>query len=73
MESGKNFKIIEIPYKYPKDILNSLKYKKIGYDPKLFTTSTLERYFDNKYQLIPIKNNLVDEIYSEKIKKNKFF
>tara|TARA_B100001741_G_C16548439_1_gene598066 strand:+ start:627 stop:2327 length:1701 start_codon:yes stop_codon:yes gene_type:complete len=73
LESGKNFKIVEIPYNYPKDILNSIKYKKIGYDPKLFTSSTLERYFDNKYQLVPIKKNFVDEIYSEKNKKNKFF
>ena len=73
LESGKNFKIVEIPYNYPKDILNSIDYKKIGYDPKLFTSSTLERYFDNKYQLVPIKKNFVDEIYSEKNKKNKFF
>ena len=32
MESGKNFKIIEIPYKYPKDILdNSKKYYDFDY------------------------------------------
>ena len=45
MESGKNFKIFEIPYKYPKDVLNINKIKHIGYDPNLFTNSTLQRYF----------------------------
>ena len=34
MESGKEFRIIEIPYTYPKDILNNKIYKKVGYDPK---------------------------------------
>ena len=69
LESGKKFNIIEIPYTYPKDILDYNKHKKIGYDPKLFASSTLERYFGNKYQLIPIKKNLVDLILLEKQKK----
>ena len=69
IESGKKFNIIEIPYTYPKDILDYNKHKKIGYDPKLFASSTLERYFGNKYQLIPIKKNLVDLIFLEKQKK----
>ncbi len=60
IESGKNFNIFEIPYIYPKNILNNNKIKKIGYDPKLFTKITLERYFGNKYQLIPLKDNLID-------------
>ena len=69
MESGKNFKIIEIPYSLPKDILNNRKFKKIGYDPKLFTYSSLENYFGYNYQLIPIKQNLIDIIFLEKEKK----
>ncbi len=73
IESGKNFKIFEIPYTYPKDILNINKIKRIGYDPKLFTVSTLERYFGYKYQLIPIKNNLVDMIFHEKKEKEDLF
>ena len=59
MESGKNFKIIEIPYKYPKDILDNSKFKKIGYDPKLFTSKTLKTYFGQQFKIIPIKNNLI--------------
>ena len=45
LESGKNFKIFEVPYTYPKDVLKNKIINKIGYDPKLFTFSTLERYF----------------------------
>ena len=73
IESGKNFKIIEIPYTYPKDILDINKIQKIGYDPKLFTNSTLERYFSKKFQLISINKNLIDLIYLKKIKKNNIF
>ena len=73
MESGKYFEIIEIPYIFPKDILNYKRINKIGYDPKLFTSPTLSKYFGHKYHLIPIKKNLVDCIYSEKEKKTDLF
>ena len=73
LESGKNFKIIEIPYKYPRDVLDINKIKRIGYDPDLFTTTTLERYFGYKFQLISIKKNLIDLISLEKKKGNKIF
>tara|TARA_B100001029_G_C15051959_1_gene451418 strand:- start:534 stop:2237 length:1704 start_codon:yes stop_codon:yes gene_type:complete len=74
IESGKTFKLIEIPYSYPKDILNNNKVNKIGYDPKLFTSSIIKRYFGSKFNLIPIKENLVDAIYNEKEKEiNEFF
>ena len=73
IESGKNFKILEIPYTYPKNVLNINKIKRVGYDPKLFTVSTLQRYFGYKYQLIPIKKNLVDLIFQEKRKKENLF
>ena len=48
-ESGKKFKICEIPYVWPKDILK--KQIKIGYDPDLFTWSTLNKYFGENYNL----------------------
>jgi len=73
MQSGKNFKIIEIPYTYPKDMLDTNKYKKIGYDPKLFTSLTLKNYFGYKFKLIPININFVDTIFLEKEKKPNFF
>ena len=73
IESGKYFRLIEIPYSYPKHILSNSKIKKIGYDPKLFTSTTLLRYFENKFQLIPINQNLVDEVFQEKEKKINLF
>ncbi len=51
-ESGKEFKIFEIPYVWPKDILK--KQIKIGYDPDLFTWTTLNKYFGENYILVPI-------------------
>ena len=73
IESGKNFKIAEIPYTYPRDILDKNKFKKIGYDPKLFTSSVMELYFGQEYQLIPIAENLIDVIFLEKNRKEHFF
>ena len=71
IESGKNFKIIEIPYTYPKDILDNNKFKRIGYDPKLFTLATLERLFGHNYQLIPIKKKSSRYNFFRKRKKTK--
>ncbi len=51
-EAGKKFKICEIPYVWPKDILK--KQIKIGYDPDLFTWSTLNKYFGENYNLVPL-------------------
>ena len=73
LESGKKFQIVEIPYTYPKEILNEKKIQKIGYDPKLFTSLTLVRYFEKKYKLVPVKINFVDLIYSNYKKKVNFF
>ncbi len=73
MECGKNFKIFEIPYTLPKKILDNKILTRIGYDPKLFTYNTLENYFGYKYQLIPIKQNLVDAVYLEKEKRINYF
>ncbi len=51
-ESGKEFKICEIPFVWPKNILK--KQIKIGYDPDLFTWSTLNKYFGENYNLVPL-------------------
>ncbi len=51
-EVGKEFKICEIPYLWPKDILR--KQIKIGFDPDLFTWETLNKYFGNDYNLVPL-------------------
>ncbi len=67
IESGKNFKIIQIPNKSPKDIFRD-KIKKItlGFDPQLFTSFSLKKKFGNSVSLRPIKENLVDKLFLEK-------
>ena len=74
IESGKNFKILEIPYTYPFQVLGKKKLN-IGFDPNLFTDSTLKRYFNKYSNLVAVKKNLIDKIYIEKKSKikNYFF
>ncbi len=57
-QSGKKFKIHEIPYEWPKDILKNSARLNIGFDPKLFTTETLKIYFNNSCNLFPVDSNL---------------
>ena len=68
-QAGKNFKIHEVPYIWPKDILKNYVSPNIGFDPKLFTTETLKLYFDNSTNLYPINYNLF-KIKSEKLNKD---
>jgi len=68
-ESSKNFTIIEIHKKLPHNIIKNLN---LGYDPKIFTSKNLKINFLNNI-LIPIKNNLIDQIFKFKEKKNKPF
>ena len=51
-EAGNKFIICEIPYVWPKNILN--KNIKIGFDPNLFTNETLFKYFGDEYNLYPL-------------------
>ena len=51
-EAGNKFIICEIPYVWPKNILN--KKIKIGFDPNLFTNETLHKYFGDEYNLCPL-------------------
>ncbi len=57
-QSGKKFKIHEIPYEWPKDILKNDSRLNIGFDPKLFTTETLKIYFNDSCNLFPVDSNL---------------
>ena len=69
-ESGKNFKIIEIHKKLPHNIIKKCK---LGFDPLLFTSNKLKRYFSNNIKLVSINENLIDKIYKNKNKKAKPF
>ena len=60
-QCGKNYTIIEIPYNWPKNLLN-IENSKIGFDPNLFTYHLLKNYFGNKTNLIPIVFNFKNKI-----------
>ena len=67
IESGKNFKIFEIPKIRPFEYIKKKKKKlKLGFDPKLFTENSLKSNFRDSCNLIPINNNLIDEIFNLK-------
>ncbi len=70
LESGKNFKILRIHKKLPKDQFKNII---LGFDPSLFTYSQLNYLFGSKVQLKPINNNLVDQIYKFKQNRDKPF
>ena len=69
-ESGNYFKIIEIHKKLPHTIIQNCK---LGFDPLLFTSNKLKRYFSNDITLVSINENLIDKIYKNKVKKTKPF
>ena len=68
-QSSKNFKIIEIHKKQPHVIIKNFN---LGYDPKLFTSKLLSKYFINN-NLISIDQNLIDQIFRFKEKNTKPF
>ena len=70
-QSGKNFKIINIPKKMPNNILKNKKLL-IGFDPKLYTKKTLNTFFSkNNCKFKPLDNNLIDYIWKRKNEKSK--
>ena len=68
-ESGTNFHIIEIHKKLPNTIIKNYN---LGYDPRLFTSKNIKKYFSNN-NLISINNNLIDQIFKFKEKRTKPF
>jgi len=69
IQSGKNFTIITIPQKLPKDVLKTKKKLKIGFDPKLHSEKQLNFLFNIKNIILkPINRNLIDIIWSKKPK-----
>ena len=73
-QSGNKFKVLEIPYIWPKDILNKLGEKlSIGFDPKLFTYNSLGRYFEDSCNLISINESLFKRNKQNIFSKNNSF
>ncbi len=68
-ESGKKFKVITIPKKFPKDVIKTKKKIIVGFDPKLHTERQLKLFFEVKnVDLVPISQNLVDKVWMNKPK-----
>ena len=66
-QSGKKFKVITIPVKFPKDVLKFKKETVIGFDPRLHTEKQLNSFFSIKnVKLRSIKQNLVDLVWQNK-------
>ena len=61
IEAGKNFYIYEIPKFMPFEILKKNKKLSLGFDPKLFTNSSIERNFKDSCNLFPLNQNLIDK------------
>ena len=69
IQSGKSFKVITIPKKFPKDVLKFNKKLTIGFDPRLHTESKLNFLFNIKnISLKSVNKNLVDIVWSKKPK-----
>ena len=69
IQSAKNFKIITIPQKLPKDIFKNKKKLKIGFDPKLHSEKQLNFLFNMKNIILkPVRKNLIDILWSQKPK-----
>ena len=67
IQSGKNFKIITIPQKFPKKVLKTKKKIIIGFDPKLHNEKQLNFLFSYKNIILkPINKNLIDAIWIKK-------
>ena len=67
IQSGKNFKVITMPQKFPKEVLK--KKLKIGFDPKLHNVKQLQFLFGIKNIILKnIDKNLIDIIWTQKPK-----
>ena len=66
-QSGKNFKIITIPARLPRDVIKTKKKIILGFDPKLYTEKKLGILFKTKNIVLKaINKNLVDEVWVNK-------
>ena len=64
IQSGKYFKILEVPKFSTEYIFKKIKKKLLlGFDPQLFTSLDLKKKFNINCDLLPITENLIDKIY----------
>ncbi len=62
-ESGEEFKILEIPKFSPKYISKFYNRKlKLGIDPQLFTSFSINNKFEKYFEIMELKENLIDKV-----------
>ena len=73
-QSGGKFKILEIPYIWPKHIFYKLNKKlNIGFDPRLLTHNSLKKYFENSCNLLSINKSIFKKNKNNTFSKNNSF
>ncbi len=71
IQTGKKFKILEVPKKLPYQILNSNL--NLGFDPMVFTSRSLQYYFKSKIKLTPITTKILDSNIFNNHESKKFY
>ena len=67
IQSGSNFKVLTIPYKFPKDVLKTKKKLIIGFDPKLHNQQQFNFFLKVKnINFKKINKNLIDQVWPKK-------
>jgi len=69
-EAGKNFQIIDLHKIINCNLFQNLS---IGFDPKIFTSKQIKKFFHKNNKVKSIESNLIDQIHKSKIKSNKPF
>ena len=69
-EAGKNFQVIDLHKIINCNLLKNLS---IGFDPKLFTSTQIKKFFFKNNKVKSIESNLIDQIHKDKVKSSKPF
>ncbi len=69
-EAGKNFKIVDFHKIVNCNLFRNLS---IGFDPKVFTSEQIKKFFHKNNKVKSIESNLIDQIHKRKVKLNKPF
>ena len=69
-EAGKNFKIVDFQKIIDCNLFQNLS---IGFDPKIFTSIQIKKFFHKNNKVKSIEPNLIDQIHKNKVKSSKPF
>ncbi len=69
-EAGKNFTIVDLHKIINCKLFQNLS---IGFDPKIFTSKQIKKFFHKNNKIKSIESNLIDQIHKNKVKSSKPF